>query len=69
MTDEERAGKIRALLEERAGYVQRGQSERAAQVDAELARIGHQAAKPVERAEKRPAARPAASRSASGEAE
>jgi hypothetical protein len=56
MTDEQQAAKIRALLEERAGYEARGDMERAAQVDASLSHLGHRAAKPVDRAEKRPAA-------------
>lgn len=53
MTDEERARQIRALLEERAGYEARGDSDRAAQVDAELSRLGAQGKPPVKRAEQR----------------
>ena len=53
MTDEERARQIRALLEERAGYVARGDSGRAAQVDAELSRLGAQGKAPAKRAEQR----------------
>ena len=33
---------IAALLEERRGYVVRGDAARVAEVDAELARVGHQ---------------------------
>ena len=42
-----RAGYVRALKEEREGYVRRGLKDRVAQVDAELARFG---AAPVKRA-------------------
>ena len=34
-----RADEVRALKEERAGYVSRGMSDRVAQVDAEIARL------------------------------
>ena len=36
---DERAGYVRALKEEREGYVKRGLTDRVAQVDAELARF------------------------------
>lgn len=41
----DRADYVRALKEEREGYVARGMSERAAAVDAELARFGAAPAK------------------------
>jgi hypothetical protein len=56
VTDEQRAAKIRALLEERAGYQQRGQTDRAAAVDAELRRLGAAGTPPAKRASTRPAA-------------
>jgi hypothetical protein len=46
---------IAALLEERRGYLVRGLKDRAAEVDAELARVGHKSA-PVESADAPPAA-------------
>lgn len=51
-TTEQKQRYIRALLRERAGYVQYGREDQVAQVDAELARVGHQATKPSERAER-----------------
>jgi hypothetical protein len=62
VTKEEREATIRALLAERRGYELRGESERVAEVDAELRRLGHEAAKPQARAERRPAARRGGSR-------
>lgn len=56
-TNEQRAAQIRALLKERAGYVTRGLEDRVALVDAQLRALGHEAEKPSERAEKRPAVR------------
>lgn len=46
---------IAALLEERRGYVVRGDKKRTAEVDAELSRIGHKSA-PVESADAPPVA-------------
>ena len=43
-----RADVIAALLREREGYVARGLSDRVAQVDAELARVGHTSGMPVD---------------------
>ena len=63
MTDEQRAAQIRALIEERRGYVERGQDDRVAQVDAELARLGAAGSAPAKRSEKRPATRRGESRS------
>lgn len=56
MTDEERALQIRALIREREGYEARGLGDRAELVNAELRRLGSQAAPPQKRAEKRPIA-------------
>ena len=55
MTDEMREARIRALVEERAGYVVRGLDDRVAEVDAALRALGHGAAPKAKRAEKRPA--------------
>ena len=55
MTDQERAGKIRALLEERRGYVLRGEQSRVDLVDKALRDMGHEGTPPVKRAETRPA--------------
>lgn len=41
---------VDSLLRERAGYVARGLANRVAQVDAELAKLGHHAEPFVERA-------------------
>lgn len=54
-TNEERAATIQALLKERWGYEVRGLKERVAEVNRILRRLGHEAEKPSERAEKRPA--------------
>jgi hypothetical protein len=54
-SEQENAAYIRALLRERAMYVARGLDARVASVDAELARLGHEAAPPFVRAIKRPA--------------
>jgi hypothetical protein len=53
MTDEEREGKIRALLEERAGYQEKGLTDRVAEVDAQLRFLGAEGAAPAKRATKR----------------
>jgi len=53
MTEQERAGKISALIHELAGYERRGKTERAAAVRAELARLGAEGATPSARAAKR----------------
>ena len=57
MTNEEHASTIRALLHEREGYERAGKTDRVKLVDAELARLGHEAEKPSTRAQKRPAAK------------
>lgn len=57
MTKNEQGQTIAALLEERRGYVVRGLDDRVALVDAKLREIGHQAAKPSSRAERRPSSR------------
>lgn len=53
MTDEQREAKIRALLQERRGYVVRGLDDRVAQVDEQLRLLGAQGAAPAKRSEKR----------------
>lgn len=53
MTDEQRAAKIAALLEERRGYQERGLTDRAAAVDAELARLGAEGKPKAKRAARR----------------
>ena len=54
MTNEERTATIGSLLRERAGYEARGQTERVAQVDAQLRLLGVEAKIKSERAERRP---------------
>lgn len=54
MTDQKHKAHIKALLRERAGYERAGKTERVKAVDAELRRLGHNAAPPAERATKRP---------------
>jgi len=56
-TVEEKKATIRALIEERRGYVMRGLDDRVAAVDAQLRRLGASAEKPVQRASQRPASR------------
>lgn len=55
MTKEQDKATISALLEERRGYVNRGDDDRVAQVDAQLKALGAAAEKPSQRAQKRPA--------------
>lgn len=57
MTKEDDKATIDALLEERRGYVNRGETERVAMVDAELKKLGASAEKPVTRSQKRPGRR------------
>ena len=52
-TKEQRENYIRALLEERRGYVLHGLVDRVAEVDAELARVGAAAVPPAKRSSKR----------------
>lgn len=52
-TDEQRAAKVRALVEERSGYMAQDLQDRVAAVDEELRRLGGQAQTPVLRATKR----------------
>ena len=54
-TKEQEAAQIVALVRERDGYAQRGLTDRVAEVDKELRRLGHKASAPAKRAEKRPA--------------
>jgi hypothetical protein len=53
ISDEERAGKIRALLEERAAYEQRGNPTGVAEVDAQLRLLGAEGTPKAQRAAKR----------------
>lgn len=53
MTDQQRQDRVKALLAERAGYVNRGLIERVEQVDAQLRALGADARPPVRRAERR----------------
>lgn len=57
MNETEKAEKIAALLREKAGYEQRGLTDRVAAVDAELRAIGAEAAPPAKRATKRTSTR------------
>lgn len=52
MTSEQMRDLIAALIREREGYSRAGKDDRVAEVDAELARLGHQAAAPAKRAAK-----------------
>lgn len=53
MTEQERAGKIRALLEERRGYENRGEQSRVDLVNKSLRDMGAEGAPPAQRAAKR----------------
>ncbi len=53
MTEEKRKALIAALIRERDGYIRRGLEDRVASVDAELLRLGAEAAHPVRRANRR----------------
>ncbi len=53
MTDDQKKSQIRALLEERTAYERAGRDDRAEQVSDQLRQLGHEAAKPAARAEKR----------------
>jgi hypothetical protein len=53
ISDEERAGKIRALLEERAAYEQRGDTTGVADVNASLRLLGAEGTPKAQRAAKR----------------
>lgn len=59
MTDEQRKAYIAGLIEERNGYLASGRKDRAADVEAELAKWGEEGAAPAARAEKRPRTRKA----------
>lgn len=54
MTKEDKQATIAALLEERRGYVNRGEDSRVAAVDEQLRALGHHAEKLSARSEKRP---------------
>lgn len=49
MTDQEREGKIRALVEERRGYVVRGEQSRVDLVDKALRELGAEGVPPAKR--------------------
>lgn len=53
MTDEQRAAKIRALIEERRGYEMRGEQSRVDLVDKELRELGAEGVPPARRATRR----------------
>lgn len=53
MTEEERAGKIRALLEERRGYEVRGEQSRVDLVNKALRDLGAEGTPPVARSARR----------------
>ncbi len=53
MNDQQTHAYIRALLEERGYYIAQDRPEKVAEVDAELARVGHKAEAPVKRATRR----------------
>ena len=53
MTEDQRAARIRALIEERRGYELRGEQSRVDLVDKALRDLGAEGAAPVKRAEKR----------------
>jgi hypothetical protein len=53
VTNEQKKAKVAALLTERRGYENRGLSDRVAQVDEELRRLGASAKAPAKRAERR----------------
>lgn len=53
MTDNQRADHVRALIAERDGYLATGRTDRAAQVEKELRRLGADAVTPAKRATRR----------------
>ena len=53
MTDQQREAQIRALVEERRGYVARGEQSRVDLVDKALRDLGAEGAAPVKRASTR----------------
>lgn len=53
MTKEQIAARVRALLEEKAGYEARGMEERAWQVELQLRELGSGAEAPHKRSERR----------------
>lgn len=57
MTEQEKEGYVRALVHERKGYLARGEKDRAAEVDAELRRLGAEAEPVRKTAAKRKAAK------------
>jgi hypothetical protein len=62
LTRAQKIDTIKALLEERKGYAQKGQTDKVALVDAELHRIGWRGMKPRDRAPDRLAGKQAATR-------
>lgn len=57
---------VRALINERDGYLRVGKSAAAAEVEKELRRLAKQAAPPEKRAERRPAMKASASTRSDG---
>lgn len=62
MSKEDDQATIKALLEERRGYVLRGEDNRVAAVDAQLKALGASAEKKSVRAQKRPAEKKASTK-------
>jgi hypothetical protein len=56
VNDTDKAAYIAGLLDERRGCERRGLTDRVKDIDAELRRVGHEAAVPAKRAESRPRA-------------
>lgn len=61
-SNEQREAQIKALLRELEFYVNRDKPDRVKAINAELRRLGHEAATPAARAQKRPSARRAQKR-------
>lgn len=62
MTKEEKQATIKALLEERRGYLSRDLEERVKEVDAQLRALGHGAQMRSKQAERRPSQQSASTR-------
>ena len=56
MNDEQKSDYIKSLLEERRYCERWGEDDRVKAINAELRKVGHEAAAPVKRAESRPRA-------------
>lgn len=53
MTNEQRQALIAAYIRERAGYAQRGLTDKVAAIDTRLRELGDEATRPVQRAQRR----------------